>query len=138
MKLAPVIAQLQGIPGIKTVEDVFTLADLATVQVALPALFVVPAARTAGQTQEGAGLIDVETTVTFDVVILVNAAATRGKNRDELETISEAVTKRLLGFTPGPEFRPFIPVSARLLGAAGGRVSWVQRFRTVTHERKVG
>ena len=147
MKLAPVIARLTGLAseaasrggaGVKTVDGVKALAELATVQVALPGLFVVPAAEDFRPVQEGAGLIHLETTHQFDVVVLINASATRGRDQDELMTLADAVQAQLFGWSPAPEFRPIVPLASRLLGIDGGRASWIMRFRTVSHLRKIG
>ncbi len=137
MKLSAVIGRLADIEGVRAVEDVLAVADLATSAVAMPALFVIPAGEQSGDIQEGSSVTVVQTVISFDVAILLSAAAARGRNRDELETIKAAVIERLLGRTPGEAFRPVVPVSGRLAEAAGGRVLWVHRFRTVTNLRSL-
>ncbi|WP_439532031.1 phage tail terminator protein [Polymorphobacter sp.] len=137
MKLLPIIERLKPVSGIRTVEGAKALAELATIQVALPGLFVVPAAEDFRPVQEGAGLIQLEETIQFDVVVIINASATRGRDEDELEGFSEAVKTLLFGWAPSAEFRPIVPVASRLLGVGSGRVSWIIRFRTVQHLRKI-
>jgi len=141
VKLSAVIGRLADIEGVRAVEDVLAVADLATSAVAMPALFVIPAGEQSGDIQEGSSVTVVQTVISFDVAILLSAAAARGRNRDELETIKAAVIERLLGRTPqgsaGEAFRPVVPVSGRLAEAAGGRVLWVHRFRTVTNLRSL-
>jgi hypothetical protein len=137
VKLAPIITRLTGLAGVKTVDGVKALAELATVQVALPGLFVVPAAEDFRPIQEGSGLIQLEETVQFDVVILINASAQRGRDQDEIDGLADLVKANLFGWTPSAEFRPIVPVAGRLLGVEGGRVSWIIRFRTVQHLRKI-
>jgi hypothetical protein len=130
-RLRPLVGQA----GIRTVSDALGLAALESEQVALPALFVIPASETAGRTQEGSGVVVVEWIEEFDVVTVLAAAAARDRSRDELHAIASLVTGQLIGWTPDPAARPIIPVASRLLGLGGGRVSWVQRFRTATHLR---
>jgi hypothetical protein len=137
MKLAPVIERLKPLAGVRTVDGVKALAELATVQVALPGLFVVPATEDFRPIQEGAGLIQLEGVIQFDVVVLINASATRGRDQDEVGDLAQAVQDALFGWTPAPELRPFVPVASRLLGVEAGRVSWIIRFRTAQHLRKI-
>lgn len=140
MKLGPIIDRISaGALGFKTVDGIETVADLETTPVPLPAAFVVPAADDFLPEQEGAGLIVLENRANFDVVIMIAAAAQRGRVRDELSGFADAVIEQLLGWSPDASvYRPIIPVSGRLLGLGGGRVSWTIRFRTAYRLRKQG
>jgi hypothetical protein len=125
--------------GFKAVEGVESVALLASVPVARPACFVLPALEDYRATQESAGLIVIEVTASFDVVVMVDGAATRGQRAGELETLRTAVVDRLLGWTPDASlYRPFVPTSGRLLGIENGRASHVTRFRTVYRLRRQG
>lgn len=140
MKLAPIMDRITSANlGFKAVEGVEAVGDLATTSVAMPACFVVQATEEMAPEQEGAGLIVLNSVVGFDVVIMVNVAARRGKNRDELSDFADAAMALLLGWTPDASvYRPIVPVSGRLLGLEGGRASWIIRFRTSYRLRKQG
>lgn len=139
MILGPIIDHIKaGSLGFKTVDGVEAVADLDTLIGALPGCFVIPGTETNAGGQEGAGLIMLEIRASFSVAIIVQAAATRGKVRDELTGFADAVTARLLGWTWDPAFRPFVPTQARLLGIAAGRASWIAEFRTTYYLRKQG
>jgi hypothetical protein len=141
MILDDVIARIAaGQLGLKTVDGVEALAELAATPVhALPAAYVVQAAEDFIPEQEGSGLLVVRSEFDFDVAVIVGAAAARGKAKGELAQLVGLVIQQLLGWTPdGIEYRPIRPISARLLGIEGGRVSWVVRFRTSYRLRKQG
>lgn len=135
-----VIEQLKaGTLGFKAVEPIEALADLETVAVARPACFVLPAADDYLTTQEGAGLINIEHTERFDVVVMVDAAARLGQRQGELRALVEAARTHLFGWTPDSTiWRPMVPEAGRLLGLGGGRASYLTRFRTVSRIRKTG
>ena len=125
--------------GLKAVEGIETAAQLASVPVARPAAFVLPALEDYRAAQEGAGLIILEVTAAFDVVVMVDGHATRGQRAGELERLRQAVVDRLFGWTPdAAAYRPFVPTSGRLLGIENGRASHVTRFRTVYRLRRQG
>ncbi len=135
-----VIEQLKaGALGFKAVEPIEALADLETVAVARPACFVLPAADDYLTTQEGPGLINIEHTERFDVVVMVDAAARLGQRQGELRALVEAARSQLFGWTPDSTiWRPMVPEAGRLLGLGGGRASYLTRFRTVSRIRKTG
>jgi hypothetical protein len=138
--LAQVIDHLKaGALGFKAVEPIETLADLETVMVARPACFVLPATDDYLATQEGTGLINIEHTERFDVVVMVDAATRLGQRQDELRALVIAARERLFGWTPdGTIWRPMVPEAGRLTGVGGGRASFLTRFRTVSRIRKTG
>jgi hypothetical protein len=139
LKLSLVIDRIAtGDLGFRAVSGVKAVADLATVPTPLPACFVIPAEESIRSVVEGPGLIDMESTYSFDVVSMVSGAAQRGREEDELTDFHDAVIARLLGWTPDPLYRPIVPVAGRLLGISPGRASWITRFRTVFHYRKQG
>ena len=139
MKLSLVIDRIAtGDLGFRAVSGVKAVADLATVPTPLPACFVIPAEESIRSVTEGSGLIDLESTYSFDVVSMVAGAAQRGREEDELTDFHDAVITRLLGWTPDETYRPIVPVAGRLLGLSPGRASWITRFRTVFHYRKQG
>jgi hypothetical protein len=134
------IARLvEGNLGFRAVEGVETIAQLASVPVARPAAFVLPALEDYRAAHEGAGLIDIEVTAALDVVVMVDGAATRGQRAGELEQLRRAVVEQIFGWTPDPSvYRPFIPTSGRLLGIESGRASHITRFRTLYRLRRQG
>lgn len=140
MKLGPIIDWLKaGELGFATIDGVNVVADLDTRPAALPAAFVVPGVSEFVAEQEGSGLIVLEDRFSFEVVIVVGVAQASGRNRDELAYRAAKVIDRMLGWTSDPSvYRPVIPVSARLAGIGGGRVSWAIRFRTASRLRKQG
>jgi hypothetical protein len=140
MKLGLVIDRIEtGALGFKHVSGVKTVADLDTTPAPMPACFVLPATENIVPKQEGPGLIHLEATFSFDVVCVVSAAAQRGRDEDELMELKDAVIERLLGWTPDASiYRPLVPTAGRLLGIAGGRASWITRYRTVFAYRKQG
>lgn len=140
MKMSPIIDWIAtGNLGFKTVDGVESAADLVTVQGAMPGGFVIQATETILEEQNGPGLILMRSEVTFDVVSIVTAASARGRNRDELSDLADAVIVRLLGWTWDPDtVRPIVPVGGRLLGLGGGRASWITNFRTSYRIRKQG
>lgn len=139
MKLSLVAEHIRaGELGFRDVQGVKRLADLATTPAPLPACFVIPAEETIRSISEGAGLISLEATYSFDVVSMVAGSAQRGREEDELTDFHDAVIGRLLGWTPDPIYRPIVPVAGRLLGLSAGRASWITRFRTVFHYSKRG
>jgi hypothetical protein len=140
MKLGLVIDHIAaGDLGFKHVGGVKRVADLARTPAPMPACFVIPAEETIRSVTEGPGLIDLESTFSFDVVALVTGASQRGRDEDELTDFHDALVTRLMGWTPEPAlYRPIVPVAARLLGLEAGRASWITRFRTVFHYRKQG
>jgi hypothetical protein len=140
MKLNLVIDRIEtGALGFKHVSGVKTVADLDTTPAPMPACFVLPATETIVPKQEGAGLIMLEATFSFDVVCLIQGSAQRGRDENELMDLKDVVIDRLLGWTPDPSiYRPIVPTAGRLLGLAAGRASWITRFRTVFAYRKQG
>ncbi len=135
-----VIGQLKaGALGFKAVEPIEALADLETIAVARPACFVLPATEDYQTTQEGSGLINVEVTERFDVVVMVDAALRAGRRQNELSVLVAAARAQLFGWTPDSSvWRPMVPEAGRLLGVGGGRASYVTRYRTVSRIRKTG
>lgn len=141
MKLSAVIDRIEtGSLGYRHVAGVARLADLAAVPAPTPACFVIPAEETIRSVVEGAGLISLEATFSFDVVTMI-AGDGRGSaaSADALGDFHDALITRLLGWTPDSEiYRPVVPVAGRLLGISAGRASWISRFRTVFEYRKQG
>lgn len=139
--MAPIIDRISGGQlGFKLVDGVESLAAIAELAAAsFPAAFVVQANERMTEEQNGPGLIVITVDATFDVAIVIRASATRGQNRDTLTALAEAVTTRLLGWTPdAATYRPFTPVSGQLIAVEGGNASWAVRFRTVYRIRKQG
>lgn len=140
MKLSLVTERIEtGALGFKQVAGVRTVADLGTTPASMPGCFVIPATEEIRPVQEGAGLIVLDATFSFDVVCMVGQALRAGQEEDELMVLKDAVIDRLLGWTPDPSiYRPIVPTAGRLLGLAAGRASWITRYRTVFAYRKQG
>ncbi len=141
MKLGPIIDYIAAAAlGFRLVDGIEQVADVESVAAAAyPACFVVQAGEAMVTEQDGAGLLVVGINADFDVVSVVSSAAARGKTRDELAGLDDALKLLLLGWTPDANvYRPIVPVSARLIGVGGGRASWATRFRTYYRLRKQG
>ncbi len=86
----------------------------------------------------GAGLSAQRLTATLGVVACVPArndpggrkAASRDRGADELATLVEATRRRLLGWTPRPQWEPLALRRGRLLALEDGRAWWQDEYET--------
>ena len=130
MNVQPIIDRIAAASmGFRTVEGVEGLSQIDTAGTPLPAAFVLIE-------QAGPGLLAQLVTVTFAVAIVVSAAAQRGRAREDLDSLGDAVRDLLFGWThPGAE-RPTEYRGGQLLGVGAGRASALRRFETVYRIRK--
>lgn len=137
MDLSPIITRLASLKP-ATVLRVDGALELAAVRSIppqqSPALFIIPAAETAGR----AGLItDFRQRVdaAFEVVIAVRAVNDpTGKGAaDPVEAVRAAVRGRLLGWTPEGAFEPVEYARGALVDMVDATVWWSDQYRLSHH-----
>lgn len=138
MRVQPVIDQL-GELGFRTIGGALEFAALRTAPGRLPAAFVMPESKTAGENRLGSGALDQKISCTFGVVLVLAAEARVGAAgiNEDLERLERAVIDRLFGWQHPDATRPTELVGGSLMSADGTALVWRLAFRTTYHIRKV-
>ncbi|WP_289145037.1 hypothetical protein [uncultured Sphingobium sp.] len=132
----PIVNQLMGYAGFRSVKGVLEWAGLTESPRAVPALFVVPQGDT-GQPNRMSGVIDQKVDETFGVVVIVEGRPRAGDEVDDgLKREVDRVIDAMVGWTHPEAGRPTEYGGGRLLSADGYRVAWMLTFKTSSHIRK--
>lgn len=138
MKLAPIIARLETIAALRTIGGALEYAALKNVPGRLPAAFVVPEAMTANESSRAVGAIDQKLSQIFAVVLVFGVGrAGASQAVDAIDALESDVFAALIGWAPPEGWSPVQLIGGALLDIDATAYSWVLRFKTTTHFRKV-
>lgn len=136
MKIQPIIDRLQGV-ALKRIEGALEFANLDERPGALPAGYVVPARKAAGENTLGTQAVDQLVTSEF-IVLLQLDGARRAKDEisEQIDELEGAVIDRLVGWTMPGASRPITYAGSDMAGVKPSLITWAVRFRSTHHLRK--
>ncbi len=139
MLLAPIIAQVQTVTGLKKVAGAAAFAAAQNTTVTPPCAYVIPLGDNAAPNRMLSGAIEQRVTERFAVILAAtNARDTQGyAANDGLETLRAAVIAALLGWQPSTDYDPIEYGKGGMLALANNIFWWQLEFVTAYYERKV-
>ncbi len=139
MLIAPIIAQVQTVTVLKSVEGVVEFALAQQSLKGVPAAFVVPLMDSATPNRMLSGAVEQRVAERFGVILAVsNVRDQRGQAANEdLEGVRKSVIAALLGWQPAAGYDPVEYGGGRMLSLINPVLWWQLEFTTAYIERKV-